>query len=102
MDKNQTTYIHGFSEEEQRRLQKQARFGEHAIYKNIDFSDCEQVLEVGCGVGAQSEILLRRFPSLNLTCIDLNPDQLSACQKYLSELPFAQGRYRIQQMSASH
>ncbi|RYZ78674.1 MAG: SAM-dependent methyltransferase, partial [Proteobacteria bacterium] len=29
-------YLHGFSAEEQARLHKQARFGEHTVYHNIN------------------------------------------------------------------
>lgn len=96
-----TTYLHGFSDVEQQRLRKQARFAEQTVYKNVDFSDCENILEVGCGVGAQSEILLRRFPKLNLTCIDLNELQLQACEHNLNMLPFAHGRFEIKKMDAA-
>lgn len=96
-----TMYLHGFSEVEQSRLRRQARFAESTVYKDVDFSDSKNILEVGCGVGAQSEILLRRFPELHLTGIDLSDRQLAACKQYLSQLPFAQGRYDINKMDAS-
>lgn len=98
----QFPYLHGFSEIEQHRLRKQAAFGEQTIYQNIDFSECVDILEVGCGVGAQSEILLRRFPQIQLKSIDLNDKQLAACVDHLAQLSFAQNRYQIQKMDASH
>lgn len=93
-------YLHGFSANEQERLRKQARFAEHAIYRNIDFNKAKNILEVGCGVGAQSEILLRRFPDIHLTGIDLNDKQLQAANQYLSSLSYAKDRYDILQMDA--
>jgi len=41
----------------------------------------KKILEVGCGVGAQTEILLRRFPKTHVTGIDLNDKQLEAAKK---------------------
>ena len=54
-------YLHGYSEDEQRRLVSQARFLEPGIYAGIDFTRATRVLEIGCGVGAQLAILRRRF-----------------------------------------
>ncbi|MBD3652733.1 class I SAM-dependent methyltransferase [Kangiella sp.] len=95
-------YIHGFSEQEQQRLREQSRFSEHHVYKNVDFSNITKLLEVGCGVGAQSEILLRRFPDIQLTGIDFSEVQLSAADKYLSSLPVAKDRYQLFQMDATN
>lgn len=93
-------YLHGFSEEEQQRLRQQGRFAEHVVYRNVDFTKAKNILEVGCGVGAQSEILLRRFPDIHLTGIDLNQHQLEAARSYLITLPYAKDRYDIQEMDA--
>jgi hypothetical protein len=65
-------YLHGFSPVEQARLIKQARLLESTIFNSIDYTGVKQLLEVGSGVGAQTEILLRRFPDLRVTCVDLN------------------------------
>jgi ubiquinone/menaquinone biosynthesis C-methylase UbiE len=94
-------YIHGFSPIEQERLRKQARFAEYAVYQDVDFTRSTNILEVGCGVGAQSEILLRRFPNLFLTGIDNNLAQLEQARSYLSSLPYAQGRYELLKMDAA-
>lgn len=95
-------YIHGFSEKEQQRLREQSRFSEYEVYKNIDLSQVSTLLEVGCGVGAQSEILLRRFPDLHLTGIDFSKVQLAAAEKYLSSLSLAEGRFDLHQMDATN
>src|SRR5690606_41975834 len=49
-------YLHGFSPTEQARLMKQARLAESTIFRNIDYAGATRLLEVGSGVGAQTEI----------------------------------------------
>jgi ubiquinone/menaquinone biosynthesis C-methylase UbiE len=100
--KSDFPYLHGFSPEEQDRLRRQAEFTEHSIYQSINFSNAKNVLEVGCGVGAQSEILLRRFPNVHLTGIDLSPVQLDVCKNHLESLSWTKDRYNVLQMDASH
>ncbi len=104
-DKNKTSqfpYLHGFSAKEQERLRKQAEFAEHTVYKDINLSSVKNLLEVGCGVGAQSEILLRRFPKMHLTGIDFNQAQLAAANKHLAGLPYAKDRFALQHMDAGN
>jgi len=93
-------YLHGFSKDEQARLYRQARFAEYSIYQDVDFTGAEKVLEVGCGVGAQTEILLRRFPDLSVHGIDLNDNQLQAAREYLLKHAEFSERYEIEKMDA--
>jgi ubiquinone/menaquinone biosynthesis C-methylase UbiE len=88
-------YIHGFSSREMERLREQARFTEQKVYPDIDFYRVKQLLEVGCGVGGQSEILLRRFPNIFLTGVDRSEDQLVEARNSLGQLPHCQGRYEF-------
>lgn len=100
MKKNQFPYLHGFSKEEQLRLREQAEFAEFAVYQDIDFSNAKHILEVGVGVGAQTEILLRRFPKLKVTGIDASPKQLSAAKNTLEQNPSFKNRYQLTEMNA--
>ncbi len=77
-------YLHGYSSREQQRLSEQARFLEDIVYQDVDFSSVKTVLEVGCGVGAQTEILLERFPHLNITAVDSAPEQIAVATKRLN------------------
>lgn len=95
-----TNYLHGFTREEQDRLYRQARFLESIIYRDVELSQVKQLLEVGSGVGAQSQILLRRFPDLKLTCLDFSPAQIARAEEMLASNPLAAGRYQIRQMNA--
>ncbi|OKL39144.1 class I SAM-dependent methyltransferase [Pontibacter flavimaris] len=99
-ESSEEKYLHGYTPEEQQRLYKQARFMEHKIYSDIDLSTVTRLLEVGCGVGAQSEILLRRFPHLFLTGIDYAEKQIAQAGKYLSTIPYAADRYELLQENA--
>lgn len=94
-------YLHGFSPTEQARLVKQARLAESTIFRNIDYSGVTRLLEVGCGVGAQTEILLRRFPDLHVTGVDLSQVQLDTAARNLGAMPWLAGRYTLQQADAA-
>ncbi len=98
---NDFPYLHGFSPVEQERLVKQAQIAETTIFHDIDYSGCRRLLEVGSGVGAQTEILLRRFPQLQATCIDLSEAQLGAASQRLGAMPWLQDRYALQKADAT-
>ena len=94
-------YLHGFSPTEQARLMKQARLAESTIFRDIDYAGAKRLLEVGSGVGAQTEILLRRFPDLHATCVDLNDQQLEAARINLGSMPWMADRYGLHQADAT-
>jgi len=100
-DNADTAYLHGFSAAEQARLVKQARIAESTVFRNIDYTGAQRLLEVGSGVGAQTEILLRRFPDLHVTCVDLNEGQLAAARDNLGRMPWLQDRYALQKADAT-
>ena len=94
-------YLHGFSEVEQARLVKQAQIAESTIFHDIEYSGAQRLLEIGSGVGAQTEILLRRFPQLHATCVDLSVAQLGAASQRLGGMPWLADRYALQQADAT-
>lgn len=71
-----TGYVHGYNAEEQDRLYQQARFLQRMVYEDIDLSEQRRCIEVGCGVGAQTEILLETFPQLEIHGLDASEAQL--------------------------
>jgi len=95
-------YLHGFSQTEQARLMKQARLAESTIFHDIDYSGARRLLEIGSGVGAQTEILLRRFPDLHATCVDLNEAQLGAARANLGSMAWLDGRYDLHLADATN
>ncbi len=88
-----TGYLHGFSEGEEQRLRRQARITEHRIHRALPFQRCKNLLEVGSGVGAQTEILLRTFPDLHVTSVEASESNLDAAKRYLKGQPWLEGRY---------
>ncbi|MHA7130582.1 methyltransferase [Algoriphagus namhaensis] len=93
-----SSYLHGFIPEEQQRLIDQAGLLTPLIYPRIDFSGCKQILEIGCGVGAQTAKLLELFPEAHLTCVDYSSSQLDKARENLS---FAEGRVTFLQQDAT-
>lgn len=91
--KKTSGYLHGFTDEEAHRLRRQARQLEQAIYLKVDLWRCRELLEVGCGVGAQTEVLLRRFPALKITGVERSERNLDAAREYVAALPGAEGRF---------
>jgi ubiquinone/menaquinone biosynthesis C-methylase UbiE len=83
MKKNE--YLHGFDLKEQKRLIHQAKFLEDFVYEDVDLSSNKDLLEIGCGVGAQTKILLKRFPQLNIHGVDLSQKQLSLASLLLKK-----------------
>ncbi|MGR9054087.1 MAG: methyltransferase domain-containing protein [Gammaproteobacteria bacterium] len=77
------TYIHGFSATERARLIEQASILAPAIFNGMDLADCASVLEIGCGVGAQTKHLLQRWPHSTIHAFDRNRRHLSAAADYL-------------------
>src|SRR5262245_29828219 len=94
-------YLHGFTKEEQERLYRQARFAQHLVHDRLPYRRAKSIIEVGCGVGAQTEILLRQFPELSVTGVDTSEVNLAQAKRHLASLPFAQGRYQLVQADAT-
>jgi len=94
-------YVHGFTPEEHERLLRQARFVEHEVHDRLPFRRARRLLEVGVGVGAQTEILLRHFPELAITGVDASEPNLAWARLHLAELPWAAGRWELQRQDAT-
>ena len=97
---SQHGYLHGYSAEERERLHRQARFLEPMVHDRLPYRRRRRLLEVGCGVGAQTEILLRHFPDLHVTGIDIDAGQLAEARRFLGTVPWATGRFDIREMNA--
>lgn len=80
-----TGYLHGYSDEERARLRVQARVLSPWVHRDLPYRECRDLLEVGCGTGAQLELLLDAYPLLRVTGIDHAADQLAAARKNLAD-----------------
>lgn len=96
-------YIHGFSDEEQNRLYEQAKILEPHVFPYVDFSLNSSILELGCGVGAQTEILLRRFPTCRFTSVDRSERQLERARlKFSNNAQRARVNFELGDAKALH
>lgn len=65
------------------------------VHDGLPFRRRKRLLEVGSGVGAQTEILLRHFPEIHVTGVEINDDQIAEARRYLATVPWAGDRYTI-------
>ncbi len=80
-------YLHGFSKKEQDRLYFQSQFLKDQVYRYVDFHSCKHIIEIGCGVGAQTEILLEKFPHAEITAVDASEKQLARAKERFKKHP---------------
>ena len=76
-------YIHGFSGAEFPRLIAQAAALAPAVFQGLNLGGCESLLEIGCGVGAQTKHILEHWPQLRISSIDKSDSHLGVASKYL-------------------
>jgi SAM-dependent methyltransferase len=65
-------YVHGYGRREERRLHDQAGALAELLHAGTRYPAGCSVLEVGCGVGAQTVILARNSPEARFTSIDVS------------------------------
>jgi len=76
MRMNEGDYVHGYSEREAERLGDQARTLTSLLHSDTRYPAGSRVLEVGCGTGAQTEILAKNSPDAEITSVDISPDSI--------------------------
>lgn len=99
-ESSEPKYIHGYLDEEQERLRDQALVIEKPIYDFIDFSSVNELLEIGSGVGAQTEILLRRFPHLQVTGVEFESKQIAKALENMAALGYGPDKVQFIQQDA--
>jgi SAM-dependent methyltransferase len=81
----QQDYVHGYHAREGHRLQDQATTLADLLHDDTRFPAGSRVLELGCGVGAQSVELLARNPGIELTCVDRSAESLHTADRRLQQ-----------------
>lgn len=69
-------YVHGYDTSESVRLQDQARTLAELLHADTAYPEGSAVLEVGCGVGAQTTTLARNSPGARITSLDISAASL--------------------------
>lgn len=82
-----SSYVHGYSPAEQRRLVEQAAYWrDRLIAPSLDYAAGERVLEIGCAAGAALGVIATAHPGLELAGIDLEPSQIDCARQHLASL----------------
>lgn len=74
-------YVHGYHSQENQRLNDQAGTLVELLHSDTGYPAGTAVLEVGCGVGAQTLALAERSPGAALTCVDISPESLAEARQ---------------------
>jgi len=75
------TYVHGYHPRENERLQDQARTLVDLLHSDTAYPGGSMVLEVGCGVGAQTVTLAQRSPDARFTSVDVSADSIAEAKR---------------------
>jgi ubiquinone/menaquinone biosynthesis C-methylase UbiE len=76
-------YVHGYSTAEATRLTRQANILSDFIHGQVQFAPGSRVIELGCGVGAQTVQLAARHPATRITAVDCSADSLAQAQELI-------------------
>jgi len=82
-------YVHGYSAKESTRLTDQATTLTEPLHADTLYPAGSMVLEVGCGVGAQTVILAANSPGAAFTSIDIRKESLAEAQRRAREAGLA-------------
>ena len=74
-------YVHGYQPRENERLQDQAGTLVDLLHSDTSYPPGSEVLEAGCGVGAQTITLAQRSPDARFTSIDISADSVAEAKR---------------------
>jgi SAM-dependent methyltransferase len=89
----QQKYVHGYNDFEINRLNDQARTLDSILHHDTYFPSGNKVIEIGCGVGAQTEILCRNNPEIRLTSVDISDESLQRASERCSASGYKNVRF---------
>jgi ubiquinone/menaquinone biosynthesis C-methylase UbiE len=81
-------YVHGYAARESVRLVDQATTLAGILHSDTVYPAGSNVLEAGCGVGAQTIILARNSPHAKFTAVDLSEESLGAARERVASQGF--------------
>ena len=74
-------YVHGYDPRENARLQDQASTLVELLHSDTAYPAGCQVLEAGCGVGAQTLVLAAHSPHAHITSIEISPSSVAEARQ---------------------
>ena len=87
-------YVHGYDRRENLRLQDQASTLVELLHSDTCYPAGSHVLEVGCGVGAQTLILARNSPNAIISSVDISEISLAEAKRKVEKAGFTNVRFR--------
>jgi ubiquinone/menaquinone biosynthesis C-methylase UbiE len=81
-----TTYVHGYSEREAKRLKDQANTLDHLLHHDSVWNDGSLILEAGCGVGAQIRIIAPANKGSQFISIDISHESVESARTMAASL----------------
>ena len=81
-------YVHGYDQRENIRLQDQASTLVELLHCDTFYPARSQVLEAGCGVGAQTITLARNSPQAHITSVDISESSVAEAKKRIEGAGF--------------
>jgi ubiquinone/menaquinone biosynthesis C-methylase UbiE len=79
-------YIHGYSEEETKRLNDQATSISELLHWDSLWPAGSRVLEAACGVGAQTRIISQKNPNVRFVSVDVSEKSLATASQMVDSL----------------
>jgi SAM-dependent methyltransferase len=89
-----TRYMHGYTQREAERLHDQSSILEQLMHSDVSYPAGSRVLEVGCGVGAQTVTLAKRSPQAGFTSIDISQESLDRARALIEGQGITNVRFR--------
>ena len=87
-------YVHGYDQRENIRLQDQASTLVELLHSDTVYPPGSQILEAGCGVGAQTIALARNSPLAQITSVDISESSIAAAKKRIEAAGFTNVRFQ--------
>jgi len=82
-------YVHGYDEQENRRLQDQAGTLVDLLHSDTAYPAGSRVLEAGCGTGAQTVTLARNSPHARFVSVDVSAASLAEAKRRMDAAALA-------------
>lgn len=84
-----------YSESEAQRLKDQAKSIEEYLHYDTIWEKESKILEVGCGVGAQTEIIAQKNTDCKIDSIDISKESIIKARRRIKELGISNVKFQI-------